>query len=395
MQLSRRSLLAALGGGVAVAGCSESTSTPGSSPATTAPEPPDEVTGAYGQFQFDAATTGSSTAVTGPSDALEEWWHFSRFETGSGYGTSSPVVAEGTVYVAIDETGEAPPVLFALDATTGDVEWESPDALSARGTPAVAGDVLVGAQGSAVAGIERETGETRWTVGEDMTPEVTVAGNHVYAVKTSIPNDALYKVDAATGDVVWERTLERAPQKAAVADGTVFLGEQLRALDAASGRTRWQDTDGPTVVRTPTVADGRLYVATQTHEIQARNPDDGSVVWSATPRSDAAGGGHGPIHNSVAVADGTVVVVTGWALTALDAATGERRWARRIRGDNPPLVVDGRVYVTGIQTLEVFDLADGTRTATARWDRNQGSPTTPAVVDDVVFAPGDGIYALL
>jgi outer membrane protein assembly factor BamB len=102
-------------------------------------------------------------------------------------------------------------------------------------------------------------------------------------------------------------------------DGTVFAAARsgrVRAIDAATGRTRWQ-------------TDTKLELS--------------------------AGPGAG---------DGLVVVGTnGGQLVALDAATGQQRWTVQMSGEvlAPPLVAGDRVIVRTVDgRLRALDVSDGT-----------------------------------
>jgi halocyanin-like protein len=94
-------------------------------------------------FAFDAAT------------GEEEW----RFEPGRGFGIKNPpTVWNGTVYQAVWNH------LYAVDADTGELQWDYADAMPRRNGPTVAGGTLfVGSSRETyLLALDPETGEERW-----------------------------------------------------------------------------------------------------------------------------------------------------------------------------------------------------------------------------------------
>ncbi|UPW02123.1 PQQ-binding-like beta-propeller repeat protein [Halorussus gelatinilyticus] len=123
-------------------------------------------------------------------------------------------------------------------------------------------------------------------------------------------------------------------------------------------------------------------------------PDDPETAWTCDLPDEASDGG---ATSAPVVADGTVYVATGLPgryrqdgadgyLSAIDAATGERRWSNRLpKGATgpPTLVSDRRRVVVGARddTLRGFDPA-----GEKRWEIGFDSPpNTPAVVGDAAY----------
>jgi outer membrane protein assembly factor BamB len=125
-----------------------------------------------------------------------------RQEIGHRFGSSSPAVADGTVYVAASSrrvchgaggdgesecSGVTRGQLYALDAATGDRDWTAPIKTDTRSSPAVAdGVIYVGCRN----GISAVTtaGENAWRVSFESTREdpsyvkssPAVADGHVF-----------------------------------------------------------------------------------------------------------------------------------------------------------------------------------------------------------------------
>lgn len=212
-----------------------------------------------------------------------------RWRTRIGPTESSPLVADGRVYVgdwrgrvyALDQKtgrvrwtfqgkgrikggiaksgnrlffGTYDGYLYAIRARTGTVIWRtrSQDRLGGRGdfysTPAVAyGRVYIGSTDGKVYSFGAASGKLRWSQG---------TGGYVYGspavwrktVYVGSYGDRFYALDAATGDVKWRfRTKTDISGSATVIDGVVYFstfGEVTYALDARTGRELWRFRDG-------------------------------------------------------------------------------------------------------------------------------------------------------
>lgn len=253
---------------------------------------------ALGDNALYFGTWGKRFYSLDPGTGREQW----STEVGHRFGTSSPVVVDGTVYVGT--IGDGPLVVsgeddedefeacavLAFDAESGDVEWDY-----------------------------REFGERE---NVDASPAVADGRVHVageFGVRC---------LDATSGEEVWTRELALHPESSpAVADGLVYYGApvlsgdaespaRVWAFDAGSGETVWTAGIDDVSLRTsPAIADGTVYVAA-------------SQTRACTGTGECSG-------------------TTRGRLYALDAATGERRWTAPIETDtrSAPAVADGVVYV--------------------------------------------------
>jgi outer membrane protein assembly factor BamB len=156
------------------------------------------------------------------------------------------------------------------------------------------GVVYVGSYGSRVYALDAITGEPHWitTVEPGLLAEFgssgfyatpAIAYGHVYLGDLDGREIAL---DAGTGKVLWARRIGgRIYSSNAVYRRTVYVGSleghALRALDAATGDTRWtfSKADGP-IIGSPTVLGGLVYFSTLARTTYALDALTGRVVWT-------------------------------------------------------------------------------------------------------------------
>jgi glucose dehydrogenase len=140
-----------------------------------------------------------------------------------------------------------------------------------------------------------------------------------------------------------------------VAGGVVYIGcvcGYLYALDAVTGMKKWTYPTGSQVVDVPAVVGGVVYFGTaESHTLYALDAATGAKKWTYQTRDS--------ILSSPTVVGGIVYVGSDDnTLYALDAATGAKKWAfRRDESsiDCSPVVADGVVYV-GAGNLYAFHL---------------------------------------
>lgn len=238
---------------------------------------------------YVGSTDGNLYAVDAGTGELS--WR-RPFKTLGGMVYSSPTVVDGLVYVGSGNFG-ANGYLQAVDAATGTEQWTFEVAGMVVSSPAVVDRVVyIGSYGFAnndgrLYAVDAATGEPRWPQ-----PFVTHrTGPHGRALVYSSPAVAdgrvyvgsfdghVYAVDVATGRQTWVFPRPPAPSlqevwsSPAVTNGIVYIGTGkpsdptdpdelgfLYALDAGSGRVRWQLQFDAPITSSPTVVDGVLFM---------------------------------------------------------------------------------------------------------------------------------------
>jgi outer membrane protein assembly factor BamB len=180
----------------------------------------------------------------------------------------------------------------------------------------------------------------------------------------------------------------------AVADGIVYVGSMdtnVYALNVTDGTLVWSYATGDVIDSSPAVAGGIVYIGSWDGKVYALNATDGTLVWNYTTG--------GFVESSPAVADGIVYVGTRWdnKIYALNATDGTLVW-NYTTGNNvesSPAVVDGIVYF-GCWDSKVYALnaTDGALI----WNYLTGGTvwSSPAVVDGIVYVGSEDrkVYAL-
>lgn len=130
-------------------------------------------------------------------------------------GHSSAVVADGTVYFATFGNNSPDQALYALDASSGELQWSyeigPPDGVSeVEATPTVAhGAVVIGGQQGVLSAVEPD-GTERWTfdTGKSILAAATADSERFYV--GTFTNSTLYAIDPETGEEVWSVSQDEA-----------------------------------------------------------------------------------------------------------------------------------------------------------------------------------------
>ena len=239
-------------------------------------------------------------------------------------------------------------------------------------SPVVAGGVLVaqvgGDQGRAIAGFDPQTGERRWTAGEDVvsyqSPVRTTLGSREIVV--AVGDARFYGIDPATGRVVFEHAHGGEPVAISVASAV--------PVPAGDGRVFVKThADKSTMFRMAEAADGSVSV---------------QALWTA------------PVLRTTYVVpvyhDGHLYGMNGRTVfTCVDAATGAVKWRSREPGDGfPTLVGNDIVFLTKERTLHVGSASPDGWTERARLEVFKDVVwTAPSVVGGSVFARSQGEIA--
>lgn len=153
---------------------------------------------------------------------------------------------------------------------------------------------------------------------------------------------------------VWSTSIGKGLDKAGrqlwpvYSSGSLYAADYkglLMAIDADSGRTRWQIKTKLPFTGGPGITENLLLMGTQDGEVFAFDASTGTQLWSATVTSEVLA--------APAEADGIVVVrcIDG-RVFGLDADTGQRVWVYdhdvpllTLRGNSPPLLRAGVAFI--------------------------------------------------
>jgi outer membrane protein assembly factor BamB len=296
-----------------------------------------------------------------------------------GQGWSSPVVAEGRVWLTTATIDEEAASLraIAFDVRTGaeivnsevfrmtDARLLNFKNTHASPTPVVEGDrvyVHFGAEGTAAL---TTSGEIVW---KTRFPYISQHGNggspvlykDVLLLNCDGFDEAfVVAVDKNTGKVRWKTMRHRPISQAYTTPVVIRAGDRdqivsigafrATAYDPDSGEEIWwvNYPDGFSNVPSPVYGNGRVYIATgfqQPSLLSVRIDGEGDVTQTHIEwiRRRAV-----PLTPSPLIVGEELYIVSDLGvISCLDAATGETHWQQRIVGNvsASPLYADGRIY---------------------------------------------------
>jgi outer membrane protein assembly factor BamB len=337
----------------------------------------------------DLQNTSRTSAPTAGGTLLWKSIWFSN-----GVRNSAVVDTSGDVYV-----GSGYGYLYKFNGRTGDEMWERGiGPAGGASSPALAhnGTVFVVARSpfeiGVVAALRTDTGAFRWKrqIGEKdfgaiKSPTLGPNGTlYVGSVRS------FYALNSATGETIWEKTMKSLDDSAAAIgmDGTVYVcGENLFALDPATGATKWtfNAEPGETYTSACVGADGTVYVLGLA--LHALDPGTGAIKWKYVPAERIT------IRPAIG-RDGTIYTGAS-TLVALNPADGTQKWTTPI-GKYPwfqdlAIVSDGTIYAVGDRLFAI----DGV-TGAKKWEFNPGYSIAPPAVgpDGTVYFGGAYMHAV-
>ena len=293
--------------------------------------------------------------------------------------------------------------------------WRVPTGQIRYASPVVGGDLVYVAAGGRAFAIGRLSGRIVWRVETDddlATP--VVAGDLVI-----LGGQDVSALEGATGRERWSFAAAGGVwSAAAVVDGVVYVastgviegggedeGARLHALAAGDGEPIWETPFGGYRSSAPTVVDGVVYVHADDGNLYAFDAATGQERWRQ------AIGAYETLPGGAAVAEGTLFVVgrapvakeegdgeTTAVLLALEAATGQERWRFAVRGEGlilgpSPAVAAGAVFVSGGDRLYALDAATGQERWRLLTDGNAGDPTVAGGVVFLTTGSGGAVLA--
>jgi outer membrane protein assembly factor BamB len=279
--------------------------------------------------------------------AQGEWQYPPESDRRAGTSFTAPVVANGSVYVAIHQLGGTPGTpgaLLALDAGNGSQRWrfDLPSATGQLvGPPVVVNNTIyLGASDYVVYALDANTGATRWQFATRNKVWAGVAADSSGTAYIASLDHRVYAVDAATGKEQWRFETGGAIASAPLyADGRLYVGSAdgyLYALDVqARGRgeafptaREWRVDSGSWFWATPLLDKGTLYAGTVDGGVFALAAATGEELWKTHVGSQDAVISATPILSGGLLALSTKDGADSQdgRVYALDAATGQERW---------------------------------------------------------------------
>jgi eukaryotic-like serine/threonine-protein kinase len=305
------------------------------SPACTALASASESSDDWSMFRHDSAQTGftnSSVPVSGPKAA----WTTGE-EPKADFMPSSPVIADGIVYVA-DYT------LYAFNASTGKTIREYNE--QGYNSPAIENGIVYTYKGA----FNAVTGTELWRNKYSALYFATVSGDFYYTcIKESDSDGSHYSVvalNASTGTLIWKVAGYYLRHSPAVADGGIYFGggTGLVALDAHTGNKLWECEISPGVDLSPASTDGYVYANALGGNLYCINALTGQKTWNCTI-------GEASSYSTPAVAYGYVYIGSAEGhIYAIAALNGSKIWSYEIPDGNysvnsSPALADGVVCV--------------------------------------------------
>jgi outer membrane protein assembly factor BamB len=266
-----------------------------------------------------------------------------------------PAVVDGTVYAA-----DGADSLCAWDLATSERRWREAVAGQVNSAAAVAdGTVYFAGEDRRVHALSAATGEPVWETeltGSDLAVIRTDPTLHDGTVYLGTSDGTLHALDADTGAETAVFDLDdQATGTPVVVDGLVVAGAEggtFSAFDTDSGERAWTFRGGRHEPVSPVAGERVVYLPTD-EGLAAVDPANGEAIWTSAHHVSA----------TPALVDGSLFLgCSDDTLRALDAATGDGRWAVEdvTAPTSPTAVADGVVYVgTADGQLRAFDAATG------------------------------------
>jgi outer membrane protein assembly factor BamB len=356
--------------------------------------------GSYYQGRFLRGGTDDNTMYCFNTTNGEILWTYTP-DT-DGYFTVGSAVAYGIVY-ELNKDG----YLYAFDIESGNLVWKykGPGPLLFPGSPSVADGKVYATTGQAAqygglsstsefACLDAYTGRLIWKLPiEAFGPResVAIAYGYLYLIPGNVTTsvDSISGSEYATIDEVWAIGTQSSLVNSS---WPMWRHDPTHSSIGQGGPSNitlaWKFTTKGSVISSPSVANGIVYVGSQDKNIYAIGAWSGNLIWNFTTLST--------IESSPAVVKGKVY--TGGDdgyVYCLDAYKGTLLWKTFVNGDLPftfgslvlkssPAVFGDRVY---IGSLDGYLYALDANNGNVDWKTKTEGPigSSPAVADGAVY----------
>ena len=328
-------------------------------------------------------------------------------------------VTDGVVLTSGDNN-----VVYALDASSGELLWEYEDAgvsAAADGiayvSVSIAPDyfVYVVNPQREVHALDASTGEPLWT--HEGLGFAAVAGGIVYIGSWDYDDaeeGTLYALSAYNGERLWEYNVEAPSHWPVASDGVIYLltTEAVHALNASTGSLQWRYEGSFSRLA---AADGMVFVTTreyvtkqdiltyeyfevwETTGLHAILAATGEVKWSYEGSIASFRAAENSVYFTTwdfeESEDSSLYALSATTLYALSATTGEILWDYQLYVPTlfGPSVSDGITYLPAFQLIHALDA--GTGMPLQEYPVDGFGTLPPAVSDGVLYVGSVHLYA--
>jgi len=326
----------------------------------------------------------NATSETLPPPLTQEW----EYDITGGIGNGSPVIVDSVLLIG-NLRGE----LYAINAYTGKrMGWvDLGDAI--QGTPIIDGNVAIVTLSNtdlSLVAFDLDEGKAQWRMGYgDIEASPLLHKKKIFVGNVE---GAFYCVDLTTGIQLWKfelpdnTTRKGIRSSAAGSDSGIIFGADdgfLYALDAERGTQLWRHNTGGSVVGSPCIGNGIVYVGNLSGTICGVDLHSGAPRW----QFDAGAG----VYASPSFADNKVFIgTTGGMMYALDAITGTLVWKTDLGSViNSSAVIAGNVLYVGTLKKMLFGLNIADGTTVLKQEVPGRIKTSPAVAHGRLFIATD------
>lgn len=344
-----------------------------------------------------------------------------------GKGWSSPVLANGRIYLATAVTDGSATVLrvLCLNAADGKTVWDTevlrPDPAAAKivhpknspasATPLVAGDRVYAHFGHLGTAALDLAGKVVWRQeslkfspvhGNGGSPALVNGDTLVFSCD-GVPDPFLAALDAKSGDVKW-KTPRNAPTERPFSFATplaIEVGGQTQVVCPASGMTAAYDPEtgkeiwrvltgtGYSVIPRPAYGHGLLFVSSgyDAAVLYAIKPEGAAGDATKTHVAWQTGKGAPNTPSALVVGNEVYFVADNGIATCADARTGKVHWSERLEGEfsASPVSAEGRVYFQNEEGVGFVVRASTSFELLSENDLGERSLASYAVTDGALF----------
>ncbi len=291
-------------------------------------------------FQANPYHSGFNS-ILGPQTNALLW----DFVAGGAFANSAPAIgANGTLYIGSEDHN-----LYAINSTTGAVNWKFQTKDWVNSTPAIGADgtVYFGSNDHNVYAVDGATGAKKWSfnTGDVVTSSPVVGPNGTVYVGSD--DDYVYALNGSNGNLIWKfKAGNLVTSSPAIGrNGLIYVGswdDKLYALNATSGALVWSHPTGGSIENSPAIGpDGTVYFGSNDSNVYALDGNTGAVKWVFQAQSS--------VQSCPCIGPGGTLYICSLdgRLYALDDITGALKWDYQTGGSvisSPVVGSDGTVY---------------------------------------------------